>query len=465
MSYIVNYNKNTHDLYLYDADPIIQARNFANCKDEMPIAYNPNFWLNDISYGFTALDYSGYALRIRGAGVKLSGGNLSLEAFNGISGGALGFPTSPLLNQVNTGIPSGNFTITDSYRFWNNMRAPNTFPSILISPQHVIVSGHMYSGYATDAKNNSNNDYGLTYSTLIFLGKDGNTYSKKANLQFYFSNAADIDNSAGGDSEGLTIYAIDNVLGTPESIEIADNDTDYDDMALMEFDTPFTQNELEQIKIYKLVNNQGSVSIVPKFKINPQGIVTIWSGLDALGSYFDASQYNTTFNDIPFYGYADVDPATGNIVNEFPWNFPVTQNPAWQGDSLSPTFIYHPGLNETCFYCLNYTTQRIAINTNNNDPPNISYYNGLLFKIIKNYIYERIGYNICLVDYFTGTDYIEVDGNIYQKGVTLSPNIGQGGITYFYGGLTSGNTYSFLVTAKNTVGYSGYAGPTGFRTP
>jgi hypothetical protein len=95
----------------------------------------------------------------------------------------------------------------------------------------------------------------------------------------------------------------------------------------------------------------------------------------------------------------------------------------------------------------------------------------LFIKKLRDWIYQRTldvmgkGYYISWVRYSTETDYVEVNGNYYLKGATVSPNIGQGGITYFYGGLTSGNTYSFLVTAKNAIGYSGYAGPTGFRTP
>lgn len=466
MSYIVNYNKNTHDLYLYAADPIIQARNVSNSKDEMPIGFNPNFWVNNPANGFTAMDFSGLALRIRGAGVPLTSTSFFSEGFNGFSGGGVaGFPESPLLSGVTIGIPIGVFTITDNYRFWNNLRAPSAFSAILISPQHVIVSGHMYSGYAIDAASANSNLYGLTYSTMVFLGKDGNTYSKKANLQFYFANADAIVNFASGSANGLTIYSIDNVLGTPESIEIANSGTEFQDMALMEFDTPFNESELNQIKIHKIVNNQTVPANYPKFKVNPQGIVVAFKSINAEIHYFNSSLYKTTFSNIPFYGYAEIDPSTGNILDDFPYDFPITKNPAWQGDSLSPNFIYHPGLNETCFYSTSYGYERIHINKNNNDPPSLSYYNGLLFKIIKNYIFERIGYNISLVDYFTETDNIEIDGLVYTKGVTLAANPGIGGMTYFYGGLTSGNTYSFLVTAKNAVGYSGYAGPTGFRTP
>lgn len=64
------------------------------------------------------------------------------------------------------------------------------------------------------------------------------------------------------------------------------------------------------------------------------------------------------------------------------------------------------------------------------------------------------------------SEQIYINGNTYTLGATVGPVAGTGGSTsYFFGNLTSGQTYSFIVVAYNYSGFSGYAGPISVFTP
>jgi hypothetical protein len=63
------------------------------------------------------------------------------------------------------------------------------------------------------------------------------------------------------------------------------------------------------------------------------------------------------------------------------------------------------------------------------------------------------------------SDYLLISGNTYVLGATYPAQANTGSVTGFIGNLNDGETYSFVVTAFNAVGYSGYAGPVSIFTP
>lgn len=467
MSHIVNYNKNTHDLYLYNADPIIDLQNPLNNTYEMPIGFNPNFWLNQDEFGFTAfnLDFTGVALRFRGTWRWQAEGN---AIFGGGLGGLSGFGGEPNNGSaiwgpiaLNTGIPAGDFSIAENYNYWTNL----SIPAVLISPQHVLAGGHMFMSEAFYyvPLYDPNPWRGATFAEFVFLGTNGVTYSRIGRLKIHFDDmaAANPQPQLNEAVEPFYTYNVFPELGLNEENFIFSGS----DMSLIELDTPFTEEELQFIKIYKIMNsvsaNNGSSSNSFTITFNPQSIITIRNSTGE-SSFFNENLFDTTWSGVPFWGFTNVD-ATGILSEKASIGL---VNP-WTGDSLSVQLKYHPGLQELCFYrFINSGPGDWEIDRRfKNDPESDTYKELKIWNAVKNYIQQTCGYTITLIDNFTETDNIEIDGLVYTKGVTLSANAGIGGMTYFYGGLTSGNTYSFLVTARNAIGYSGYAGPTGFRTP
>lgn len=465
MSHIVNYNKNTHDLYLYNADPIIDLENPLNNTYEMPIGFNPNFWLNEEEFGFTSfnLNFTGVALRFRGTWRWDAEGNAIVKVgFGGLSG--FGFSPNengPLGNiAIDTGIPAGDFSIAENYNYWTNL----SIPAVLISPQHVLAGGHMFlSGAAFNVPEYDPNPWrGTTFAEFVFLGTNGVTYSRIGRLKIAFGNMdaftpqPELNNTV----EPFYTYNVFPELGlNEENFGLIGGD-----MHLIELDTPFTEEELQFIKIYKIINyvTSNNLSNNNSFTItfNPQSIITVRDNAGQ-NSFFDENLFDTTWSDVPFWGFTNVD-ETGILSEKASLDL---VNPV-SGDSLSVLLKYHPGLQELCFYRFINGDGRWTISRGSkNDPESPAYKESKIWNAVKNYIQQTCGYTITLIDNFTETDNIEIDGLVYTKGVTLSVNFGTGGMTYFYGGLTSGNTYSFLVTARNAIGYSGYAGPTGFRTP
>jgi hypothetical protein len=464
MSHIVNYNKNTHDLYLYNADPIIDRQNPLNNTYEMPIGFNPNFWLNQDEFGFTAfnLDFTGVALRFRGGSRWQSENNApNIVQFHGLSGFGFGQSNNAalMLDVFNNGLPIGNFSIVENYNFWNNIG----IPAVLISPQHVLAGGHMFLSEAAFSvpEYDPNPWRGTTFAEFVFLGTNGVTYSRIGRLKIAFGSMLGFGPQPQLEEtvEPFYTYNIFPELGlNEENFSLLAGD-----MHLIELDTPFTEEELQFVKIYKIINYASSqLSSNSSFTItfNPQSIITVRNA-NGTESFFDENLFDTTWSGVPFWGYENVD-ATGIISSQAN----ISGFTPVYGDSLAVLLKYHPGLQELCFYKFINGDGRWTISRGSkNDPESAAYKESKIWNAVKNYIQQTCGYTITLIDNFTETDNIEIDGLVYTKGVTLSANAGIGGMTYFYGGLTSGNTYSFLVTARNAIGYSGYAGPTGFRTP
>jgi hypothetical protein len=64
------------------------------------------------------------------------------------------------------------------------------------------------------------------------------------------------------------------------------------------------------------------------------------------------------------------------------------------------------------------------------------------------------------------SEQIYIEGNTYTLGATVGPVSGTGGSTsYFFGNLSGGQTYYFVVVSYNYSGFSGYAGPIAVYTP
>lgn len=486
MAYPVAYNKNLHDIYTFSGDPVIDPSDFRNNTYLIPNGYNNNLFINDPAYGLTYIDFSGVRLRYRGAPNFAWFDNADLSGFTwsgvGFSGGNTVIPNYPLQHfrgyvanpnvfnspEGNTlylyGNPLGDFSVASDYKFYNNAEPA----AILISPKHVLVSGHEWAGRAqweidsgTGEKRvgyNLNPEFkwqdGLTYLQAWFLGKNGQTYGGTAYIKFALGNDFTITNGSLGfgpfwENNWPSNWLIPNNY-LPNGYKTTDvGFTAFGGpLVLFELENQLNEEALNQVKIYKLVNSTTYVSNTPVYQCAPQGFVFVkrQSGI------FDENGYGTNYfnpNNFPnasYPGFKDVFGTGQETINA---------TYVWFGDSGTPYLMYHPALNETCFitfagdglgypnFAGNATTGRIA------------------FEAVRQYIFDEIGYWIGTVDYSQASEAIMINEKMYALGATLSSNTGTGGMTYFIGGLTSGSTYSFIVTAYNSHGYSGYAGPTG----
>jgi hypothetical protein len=55
-------------------------------------------------------------------------------------------------------------------------------------------------------------------------------------------------------------------------------------------------------------------------------------------------------------------------------------------------------------------------------------------------------------------------GNTYIFGATAPKNIGTGTVNYNFTGLTPDTNYKFIIVSKNSLGFSGIAGPVNLKT-
>lgn len=435
MAFILNYNKNIHDLYLYNtAGPTINPQNYADNAQNFPISYNTNLYIKDPSYGFTFnIDFSGMRLKGRGAPSYgfdqfLDSGGLSsgIKVVNGITVypnifdqfmGHPGFqPQADVnLNCYSIGCPPNNFTKASDYNYWNN----GQWNAILISPQHCLVTAHYIGGAGGRV-------------TLSFLGKNNQIYTKDGTAIIDFRKSV---GSLNGPPAGYTWGS----------------SVDY---VLCEFDTAFTESEQAQVKVYKFLNQYLIPNSAPRFRVNSQGVVYVLKGSVASQQHY----FNRTSTpNAAYVGY--VDKATQNEV--------LGALEVWVGDSGTPEFCFVPHLNETCFV-ESYLGGGGIIDPLGN--PNIGSGTRVWFDALKSYIYNETGHEISLVNYFANASPETIRDNagntfFLLENIVSSNSINTGGLTYFSipyeegpGGLvsrfSSGNCYAFFIVAYNQNGYT-----------
>jgi hypothetical protein len=227
---------------------------------------------------------------------------------------------------------------------------------------------------------------------------------------------------------------------------------------------PLTTDELKHVKIYKIGNLKSWPNGSPLFMVNPQGVVLVFrkSSGDSVGqstSHFRNFQDNLN---LPQPGFVQLDGLGGETETFF-------ESLIWIGDSCNFAYGYYPPTGETVFLAsLNSGPSWFSFDTTN------KLYDYEFLKSLKEWIYNRIydatgtGYYIDWIDYNGATSAINYNGNVYPLISTLPAGTTQifySGFTrssYPYG-VTSGITYSFIVSAANSAGFSGFAGPTSTR--
>lgn len=508
-------HKPIHDLYLYGSTYYVDPTNYSNNKTAFPLSYNPNCWIKDPQYDLPSADFSGITIRSRGAppygfddlssvpnvqssGVVVGftgsrdeggalGGSLRFDPLTGITYlyPALGFfrstnylggtynPDPNTLDYSLTnlsyyypGRPIANLDIAKDWKNWNC-----GYPcSVLISPRHAITTAHFIAG-----------QYGSP-ATLTFLGKNNVYYTKTAKLVYLNSSLSGFFNPPGYD------------LG------------DGPDLGMYELDTPFTTAELQQVKVYKILDQgslRGPVSPIyqPGYGIDcvmywlwNQGFVTITKGL--ANPYFDLDQYpdapqlgGTIYNDgIPgpsrnniaagIFNRTDGSGSTYTIDPKSPSNLDLPPNavfsgrlkfayPAsavWVGDSGTPRLVYVPTINETCYYDCEFGVGGYVGSEWYPENNQLGFGNEKFWFKLRDYIAENTNpsYTIQFVKY----------SNVVPPRPKYKQTIHVNGITYYarfetpvyqYSGgntgpvdlslyLTPGLTYSFAVAALSKSG-------------
>jgi len=506
MGSLLNHNS-THDVYNYP--PItgnyIDSSNYSNNISSFPISYNTSCWIKDPIYNLPKVDFSGISLRTRGAPTYgfdtfssrsdmdpsglikgWTGGNelYGTVVYDRLSGTTNVFPTAfRFLNDrvlggtgsfdsLNPGTPAayygyyypgrplGNTDIAEDWQNWNC-----GFPcGVLISPRHVLVTAH-FVGIGGNA-------------TFFFLGKNNVIYSKSS-TQIYRTN-----NFFGGGAQILNPPGYD--LGSGP------------DVAIYELSEKFTEDELQQVKVYKMLDigsitnfgvNGASRDIgttIPIFTLWNQGFVTVKKA-GSNRPYFDLDTYPNAahlggrnyvdgipglFVGLPPEFYSPNYGATftqsyGPIIPNKPL-FPLRgryfseTSYYWVGDSGTPDLIYVPSLNETCFIELQFGAGGYI---GNKWSPTNNYFFQLekFWKNVKQYVYENTDppYTMQFIEYADVVvprspykSFINVDGITYYAQFEYDSLPGQLGtgersLSSF---LTPGITYSFAVIAVSKSG-------------
>lgn len=498
MTFVLNYNKEIHDLYNYDSEPVLnwQENIFKWAK---PVSFNPNLYLNSITDyipGSTLpmnLDFSGIVARKRGAALYYGSGKPLAEQigyFNGFGttmGNFIPSLQSPL-NGNNTELTRalmddgwcGAYNdILNDYNHWN----PGDIPGCLISPAHVLVGGHMIDplwGYMSAQPLYSPNglsgfnegeigDVGAPYIKLRFVGTGNTYYEKLAVLSFFlngtFSNGFCGNLVAGPSYENY--FCQDDVETLGLTFE------DAKDLAILELRDPndpntclpLSSDELKHVKIYKIGNLRTWPGGSPLFLVNPQGVVLVRRKSPNPETISQGLPYFTDLTNLnlPQIGYVQLDGLGGKtdvIFDDF----------VWYGDSCNFLYGYYPPTQETVFLA--------SVNTGSGEFFSFDTINRLydyeFLKSLKQWIYDRIynatgtGYYIDWIDYSNSTETISSNDKEYPLISKLSAGTTQtflGGLTIPNSqfGFTAGITYSFAVTSVNITGFSGFAGPINTR--
>ena len=469
MAHVINYNKTIHDLYTYDSEPIIDFAG-STFSWARPIGFNQNLYLKNITAYVpnsnlpTDLDFSGIVARRRGAAFYFTGNEPDVVNFGYFNGFQANSPPFPVSSQVfannNLGLRQALYddgwcgaypNILEDYNYWNT----GDIPGCLISPMHIVVGGHMIDPLwnGPTLGNYFNNIIGSTVDPFIqvrFIGKNNTVYDKTAYLSFWLNDIVDGEcGNAGYDLD----YDVDYCQNNLNNLGITFGESK--DLAILELTEPFTQQELENVKIYKIANQITWPSNLPMFIVTPNGAVLTWkkplTNLAFTESYYT---YNT-YPDFPVAGYQLLD-GTGGMTGVF-------SNFAIYGDSCNFAYGYYPPTKETVF--LGSTTQSHTF-----DYTNSILYDTVFLKALKKWIYDRnvavtgTGYHISWIDYSNTNSAIQVEGEV----LPLVSRLPAGSTQAFYSGMTIGTvyrsftagiTYNFIVTAQNSAGYSGWAGP------
>jgi hypothetical protein len=433
MAYVINYNPSQHDLYNFPSGPTIDPTDWRNNRQVSGVCYNSNLYIKNAgACGFTFfIDFSGMDVRPRGcpaygfdqyannAGYTYSGLCFNsptsytypyiLTSFNGVFPDPISEPGSILtqtqqLAYYYPGIPTADFTVAKNYNCWNN----GVFAKILISPKHFISTLHF-----------TGSNY-IQGGSVKFIGKNNQEYYKTFNTAFIFS-PFNVNGNAPGYPQGYNFPSL------------------AQDLHLFELTEELTEEELEQIKVYDLIDISSVPSTVPIFRVNPQGVVTVVTEnpLRGFTSYYNPS----TNTSVPYYGYN-----AGGISFAF--------ETLWSGDSGTPTFVWDPVLQDTCFY-------KLYFGGNGYDTrfPNVSQ----TYTALQKWIHDQIGYTIGLITYNqqpppSGPETFYANGLTYTLGATVAAVPGNAGTTRgIISGLDQGVTYNFIVVAYNANGFSGYA--------
>lgn len=434
MAFIVNYNS-IHDLYVFNQSPLIDPTNYSNNQSAFPIAYNPNLYIKNPSYRLDfEVNFTGINLRGRGApgygfddfinspdvnsgGVKTTP-PLGLNSYPGAvarnflyNGNGVNSDTNSTLSCYYPGCPTGNFTKASNFNYWNN----GAYATVLISPKHCIATRHFVGG--------------LGSATFYFLGSNNVTYSKFATGIIDFSNRNTWP--VGYDWPTFSYGK---------------------DMVLFELAEAFTEEELQYVKPYKILNTYGMPPNVPLFRLTPQGCVIVVKSPEYFGGIKD-HLFDPTIK--PGAAYQGVITSSGQIV------YSTEGVGYWQGDSGSPTLCYVPRLDETCFHSLWRGGEGFYDPLENQE---INQGDIILFNALKSYIYDSSGYEISLVNYSDPppiTEHVSKNGltySIFETTVSLNSEF-VGNTSYFIGSvptnkLFSGVTYGFVVVSYNQSGYN-----------
>lgn len=434
MATLIYYNPSEHDIFKYNSGPTIDPANYLNNQQVYGVCYNNNLYIKNPIYGFPVIDFTGISLRPRGApGYGFdqyinSGGNSAGVIDNS---GTITYPNIvqgyfngylPSRNDYEgryacyyPGCPTGDFKISSNYNYWNN----GQWAAILISPKHFLVTSHFIG-------------YGATTTNVSFLGSNNTVYTKSATKKFYFSYYAPYGPAGYTFPPGYTW----SYPPGPESGV-------FKDWSLFELDGDgFTGDELNHVKIYKFMNSYSIPIDVPQFAVHPQGNVTV--------------RKKTRNFDYRFYFNPDINksvPYTGYFIGEDPI---ASESFVFPGDSGTPILIYDPVVGETCFQELRFGGGGFYYDfTNIFTPQN----DKVMFDALKEYIFDRCGYEISIVNYSETPqpppESINIDGSSYYIAAYLPASSGIG--SYTLEGLNTGTTYSFALIAYNGAGYSGYA--------
>lgn len=418
MAFITNYNSALHDLYVFSGSPTIDPTDYTNNVQVGVTSYNSSIYIKDVAYGLPSIDFSGIGLRNRGApsyGFDQFNGHLASGITIDPSTDVVSFPNIIaqflLYDRFGTetadcyypGCPTpGNFTYASDYNYWNN----GQFTAVLISPQHCIATSH-YVGTTTNI-------------TINFLGKNNQIYTKTATKVLDYKNG-------GVFPPGYNWSAV------PGS-----------DICLFEFDTPLNATELQQVKIYKFLNLYQIPSNVPSFDLIPQGMVVVTTANDGTTHYFNPTTYPNAAYQGKLDGFGNPEISAGN---------------RWTGDSGTPSLVYVPRLDETCFLELKSGGGGIFYDLST---PN-SYY--VFFNLLKEYIFDTTGYEIELVNYTANPtpptpqqdnppNSFYANGNTFGIETILESSAGQGKTLSHRMNAAPGATYAIAIRAYNQTSIS-----------
>lgn len=424
MAFVVNY-QSTHDLYHYNSGPTIDPTNYANNVEVNGVSYNTNLYIKNPIYGLPEIDFSGLALRPRGApsyGFDQFNGHLASGITINPINGNVSFPdivegyffsqrpeSDSGLTCYYPGCPTGNFTKASDFNYWND----GIPAKVLISPKHFIATQHFVGSGSV--------------ATVSFIGKNNQIYTKSA------------------------VKVVDLRLGP-----IPDG---YDwpkgyDICVFEFTDKFTDAELEQIKIYKFLNLYGIPKNVPAFHVLSQGQVVVKVAAEATPEpvYYGFTHY-FNYADYPNAAYIGYKTPSGSSI--------IDATTVWVGDSGTPVLVNVPRTGETCLLGLYYGGY--GIYDDGERPKTVS---RQFFDALQSYIYDNTdpNYRIQLVQYNSTTPptpypapyppSLYLNGNTYQLQFLAKPTSNRGSTASLFASLPPGNTYSFAIVAYNNNGIS-----------